>query len=95
MDNKAGAGYSDPNSVEGPIGILSAQGTIGLEENGDLFTHVHALLGDKTGKIFGGHLVKGTCPVLVTCEIMINAYDTIRLRRTYDPEVDFKVLMPF
>ena len=49
----------------------------------------------KTGKIFGGHLVKGTCPVLVTCEIMINAYDTIRLRRTYDPEVDFKVLMPF
>ncbi len=94
MDNKAGVGYSDPKSVKGPIAILSAQGTIGLEKNGNLFTHVHAVLGDKTGKIFGGHLVKGTCPVLVTCEIMIHAYDTIRLRRTYDPEVDFEVLMP-
>lgn len=92
--NKTGAGLSDPMSVRGPLEILSAQGTVGQEKSG-YFTHLHAVLCDQKGKMFGGHLVKGECPVLVICEILILRSSDIEWRREYDPEVDFEVLKPF
>jgi predicted DNA-binding protein with PD1-like motif len=94
LDNRMGAGYCDPITVEGPMEILSAQGMIGEEETGDLFVHLHGSFSDKSGHVHGGHWVKGRNPVLFTAEVMICEVEGTRMLRLHDPEVDMKVLMP-
>jgi len=93
FDNRMGSAYCDPVTIEGPVEILSAQGTIG-EEEGSLYVHLHGSFVDKHGHVHGGHLIKGQNPVLYTAEIMICKSDGALMRRLYDPEVDMKVLMP-
>lgn len=95
LENKFGAGYSDPKILDGPLEFLSGQGMIGKEESGEYFIHLHGLVSDKDGNVHGGHLIKGENPVLITCEIMISQITGVKMIRTYDPKVDMKVLMPF
>ena len=94
LDIKTGAGYSNPMDFDGPLEFLAGQGTIGQEEKGDLFIHMHGVLSDKDGNVHGGHLIKGKNPVLLTCEIMISHVEDVRMIRTYDPEIAMKVLVP-
>lgn len=94
LKTKVGAGYSDPINLDGPLELLSAQGTIGQEQNGDLFIHMHGLLSDQDGNVHGGHLIKGKNPVLITCEIMISQVKGVKVVRTYDPDVDMEVFIP-
>lgn len=91
LDNKIGAGYSDPKMIEGPIELLSGQGTIGQEEGGEIAIHLHGVVSDKEGHVHGGHLVKGENPVLITSEVMVTQIEGIRIVRAYDPEVDMNV----
>jgi len=93
FDNRMGAAYCDPVTIEGPVEILSTQGAIG-EEEGSLFVHLHGSFVDKDGRVHGGHLIKGQNPVLFTAEIMVCKWDGARMLRLYDPEVDMKVLTP-
>ncbi len=88
LENKIGAGYSNPMDFDGPLEFLAGQGTIGQEEEGDLFIHMHCVLSDKDGNVHGGHLIKGKNPVLATCEIMISHVEDVRMIRTYDPEIE-------
>ena len=94
LDNKIGAGYSEPKTVDGPLEFLSAQGTIGEEEDGRIFVHLHGLLSDRNGDIYGGHLIKGENPALITCEIMISAVGGIDMKRRYDPATEMRLLIP-
>ena len=94
LENKIGAGYGPPMDFDGPLEFLGGQGSIGQEEDESLFIHMHGMLSDKDGNVHGGHLIKGKNPVLITCEIMINEMKGIRMTRTYDPEIDMKVLTP-
>ena len=94
LENKIGAGYGNPMDFDGPLEFLAGQGTIGQEEEGDLFIHMHGVLSDKDGNVHGGHLIKGKNPVLLTCEIMISHVEDVRMIRTYDPEIEMKVLAP-
>jgi len=94
LNNKIGAGYGNPIRVEGPIELLSGQGTIGQEENGELFVHLHAVVSDKDGCLHGGHVVKGENPVLITCELTVAHIEGIQLTKSYDPEIDMRVLLP-
>ncbi|MBW1692153.1 MAG: DNA-binding protein [Deltaproteobacteria bacterium] len=58
--------------AEGPLELLSGQGTIGREEEGEIITvHIHGVVSDKEGHLHGGHLVRGENPVLITCEVMV------------------------
>ena len=91
--NKVGAAYIDPQTIPGPLQIVSAQGVIGQDE-GAIFTHIHGLLVDKTGNVHGGHLIKGETPVLITSDIVVARIKGAQLRRAYDPEVEFKLLSP-
>jgi predicted DNA-binding protein with PD1-like motif len=84
--NKVGAKYADPLALEGPLEFLGAQGTV--------FVHLHGLVSDKQGVVHGGHLVKGECPVLITCEVAIIQAEGVSLVRRMDPEVGWKVLYP-
>jgi len=94
LNNKIGAGYSEPKTVDGPLEFLSAQGMIGEEEDGGIFVHLHGVLSDRDGEVCGGHLIKGENPVLITCEIMISAVEGVRMKRRYDPETEMKLLTP-
>jgi len=55
--------------LEGGYELTSLLGNIGRLENGDVISHIHVTLGDKDGKILGGHLVEGE--VAVTVEIFL------------------------
>jgi hypothetical protein len=87
-----GAGYGDPVVKEGPLELISAQGTIGLDVDANLLVHMHASLGDGLGNVYGGHLIKGKCPILITGEIMITFLEGIRAVQRYDQETDMKLL---
>jgi predicted DNA-binding protein with PD1-like motif len=94
MDNATGGGYSDPRHLTEPVEVVSAQGTIGEEENGEPFVHLHAALSDSNGHVHGGHLIPGTCPILITSEIVILPLAGIRLVRTFDADAGMPVLKP-
>jgi hypothetical protein len=94
MDNETGGGYSDPRHLAEPVEVVSGQGTIGEEENGETFVHLHAALSDSQGHVHGGHLIPGTCPILITSEIMILPLEGIRLVRTFDADAGMAVLKP-
>jgi predicted DNA-binding protein with PD1-like motif len=95
LENKFGSGYGDPNILDGPLELLNGQGMIGKEENGEYFIHLHGVISDKDRHIHGGHFIKGQITVLITCEIMVSQIQGMKMIRTYDPEVDMKVLLPF
>ena len=94
MNSKIGAGYSDPKVIKGPLELLSGQGSIGQEEEGEIFIHMHGVVSDKNGNVQGGHFIRGENPVLITCEMALIKVEGIHMIRTYDPEVNMKVFFP-
>jgi predicted DNA-binding protein with PD1-like motif len=94
LENKVGAGYSTPITLEGPLELLSAQGTIGQDEKGNRFVHLHGAVSDRGGHAHGGHFIKGETPVLITCEIVINLIDEAKWLRIHDPELGMDVVSP-
>ena len=66
-----------PGSME----ILTCNGNVSLRE-GKPFVHVHIVLGDRLGKVFGGHLMPGT--KVFACEVFIDEFEGEELRRDYD-----------
>lgn len=93
LHNKVGAGYSEPITLEGPLELLSGQGTIGQDEQGEVAVHLHAVMSDKEGHLYGGHLVKGHNPVLITCEMLLAEIEGIKIQKGYDPETDMQVFL--
>ncbi len=94
LKNKIGAGYGDSVHEEGPIELLSGQGSIGREEGGELFIHLHAVMCDQNGRVFGGHVIAGESPVLITAEIGILRAKGLEQKRTWDASVGMDILIP-
>ncbi|NLJ46954.1 MAG: DNA-binding protein [Treponema sp.] len=84
--SRSGFVFTKPRERGGPLEILSAQGTLGEEEGGSPFLHLHALLCDEKDRIFGGHVLETGCPVLATVEVVIRETRGIRLIRGPDEE---------
>jgi len=61
--------------------IVSCTGNIS-ELEGKKIVHAHLVLSDEKGRAFGGHLLEGT--ELFACELMINEYKNLRIKRKYD-----------
>lgn len=57
-----------PNHFTGVFEISSLFGTITTKDGG-YYGHIHMNVGDKTGKVYGGHLISGT--IAATCEMFI------------------------
>ncbi len=81
-------GYYDQNlkkynTIEFPGGleILSLDGNISIRDDKS-FIHVHILLSDAEGKVYGGHLFPGT--KLWACEFSIDEIEGEPLVRAYD-----------
>jgi predicted DNA-binding protein with PD1-like motif len=51
------------------------------------------VVSDKEGRLYGGYLVRGENPVLITCEVMVAQIEGISIERGYDPEVDMHLFL--
>ena len=61
----------NPLEFTGGMEILNLNGNISIRD-GKPFVHVHILLGDAQGRVFGGHLMPGT--KLFACEVTIDEF---------------------
>jgi len=68
----------NPLEFAGGMEILNLNGNISIRD-GNPFVHVHLLLGDAQGRVFGGHLLPGT--KLFACEVTIDEFDGEELSR--------------
>jgi predicted DNA-binding protein with PD1-like motif len=62
----------------GGMEILNLTGNVSIKD-GKPSVHVHLLLGDPSGKVFGGHLMPGT--KLWACEVFIDEFEGEELVR--------------
>ncbi len=72
-----------PLEFTGGMEILSLQGNVSLRDNKP-FIHAHIILGDKDGRVFGGHLLQGT--KVFACEVFIEEYSGEELVRAHDEQ---------
>jgi predicted DNA-binding protein with PD1-like motif len=83
-----GISYLEDISTDKPCELICAQGTVGLAEGENFSVHMHGLMVDVDGKIFGGHLLPGsiTC---VTVEVSIAVAESGQMLRLMDKKLDF------
>ena len=81
------ANESQSLELEGPLEILTLSGTLTPEH-----VHLHISLADKTGQVYGGHLIEG-CVVSYTAEVCLVAYENLSFTRQPDPQTGFTELV--
>jgi len=93
---KMGVGYSEPKTVTGPLEILTGKGFISKDQESEsgLFIHIHGIVGDDKGRLYGGHFLSGESPVLLTLDLVIFEFTDVLLSRDYDPEIEMKLIIP-
>jgi predicted DNA-binding protein with PD1-like motif len=101
-----GVGYDAPTILEGPLELLSIQGPIVRDEDGEVYYHFHGTVMDKEGRVWGGHFYRagtvmpdgqklaGGNPVLATIDFTIIGHEGARITRKLDPEWKIKVMTP-
>ena len=92
-DTKAGYGYSEVLSLEGPIELTGASGIICHDRENKTNLHVHVTLSDPKGRAFGGHLTEGT-KVLLTLDAVIGEIDGIIMGREFNDELGIPLFAP-
>lgn len=90
-----GAGITSPMRIEGPIQVLSGQGSIALDENKKHSVHLHiSFVEGRSGTIFGGHIEQGKNPALNRLEIGIVSVQGMLLEKKFDPRTDHYHVVP-
>lgn len=90
---KVGAGYGEVIKKDGPIEFLNGTGVV-CQNNDDYDTHFHATMCDKTGALFGGHIVKGTTLALTTVDLVIIEIKDVKMLRAFDEETGLTQFVP-
>lgn len=90
---KVGAGYGDVFKKEGPVEFLSGTGVV-CQKDGSYDTHFHGTMCDKTGAVFGGHMVKGQNPTLTTIDVFILEVVGVQMLRVADEETALTQFYP-
>ena len=84
--------YCEPLTLQGPIEIFGADGTIGvMKDSEELAIHLHATFSDPSGTVYGGHILEEGNPTAVTIEVAIEAFDDLLLERALDDETDMSL----
>lgn len=89
-----GAGYTDPQVVQGPVEIVSLQGVVFQSEKGETLLHVHGTFSDQHGTVYAGHVVAGENPVLATLDGIVAEIADVTLVRRMDAEVGLGLFTP-
>ncbi len=92
----SGASYRSPVTLEGPLELVSACGTIGTEGDSEMLSiHLHGTLAADERTPLCGHLVDdGNNIVLATVELQITQFSGIRWIRRFDHETGFPLFKP-
>ncbi len=90
-DNIINIKYSEPVIVEGPLELITCQGTIG-QENGETSIHLHGVFGDKHTNLYAGHISECENIILATVEFLIVGYDSPNINRLFDSQTGFNLL---
>jgi len=93
-DTKLGAGYTDPQTLPGPIEVVSMHGIIFQSGDGQTLLHLHGTFSDKKGAVFGGHIVAGQNPVLATLDAYIVETTGAETIRQMDEDIGMAVGIP-
>ncbi|MEJ2199821.1 MAG: DNA-binding protein [Desulfuromonadaceae bacterium] len=57
------------HTIEGPLEMLGLEGNIISTDDGDIDCHLHIILGNSSGEVFGGHMFDAE--VFASCEIVL------------------------
>ena len=93
-ESRLGAGYTEPETIPGPIEILGLSGTIFETETGETALHLHASFCDQHGTILGGHVVAGGNPICATLDACIAEVSGAKFMSRYDEETDLPLFSP-
>jgi predicted DNA-binding protein with PD1-like motif len=74
-------------SLEEPVELASCSGNISMRD-GRPFVHAHAVLSDRTGRTFGGHLTSGT---IFAAELYLEELSGLPLKRVPDSVTGLKL----
>ncbi|WP_449538540.1 PPC domain-containing DNA-binding protein [Ferdinandcohnia sp. Marseille-Q9671] len=91
-ESKAGAGYGELTTIEGPVEFLNGTGIVCMRD-GIYETHLHGTFCDKEGKVYGGHMVKGENPV-ITVDLILSEIVDVDLYRRFDDETGANQFYP-
>ena len=92
-DAKIGAGYGAIIECDGPIEFLNGTGFV-CQNDDNYDTHFHAVMCDQTGKVFGGHIVKGRTSTLTTVDLIIIEIEDVKMLRVRDEETALTQFLP-
>ena len=74
-------------SLEEPVELASCSGNISMRD-GRPFVHAHAVLSDRTGRTWGGHLTSGT---IFAAELFLQELSGLPLKRVPDSITGLKL----
>ena len=77
-----------PFEIEGIVELVSLSGNL-TGQTGDPFWHLHAVVADRGGKTYGGHLME--CKVALTVELAVWPMNELRTR-TFDESLGLRLL---
>jgi predicted DNA-binding protein with PD1-like motif len=78
--------------LDGPLSFLSSQGKIGISQEGEPEIHLHGILADLDGRLWGGHFYDGNNPVFSTFEVVIHEILDLRHTKIWVDESETKLL---
>lgn len=88
--------YLEPFRMEGSIELITADGIIGEDDEGNLSIHLHAVLAGSDRAPLAGHLAdRGETRVLSTVEAVISVFSGAKFLRSFDEETGFVLFRPF
>ena len=89
------ATYGEPTPLAGPIELLSGNAIIGLDAAGMPLVHGHAVMAEASGKVHGGHLPPGECPVgSGGVRAIAVLHDDVLFAVREDAETNFSIFHP-
>ncbi len=91
-EGSRGTQRTAPQTLEGPISFLSAQGKVGIPRNGEPAIHMHGVIADPSGQVWGGHLFPGENPTYATMDVVIQEVEGIEFAKIFDPETQSELL---
>jgi predicted DNA-binding protein with PD1-like motif len=86
QNNALGIGFQDPLHYKKLCEVISGQGTIGLNKDGNREIHIHAIMCDTNGKHLAGHLMPG-CIIAATIELSIAIAKSGTIIRSIDSDI--------
>ncbi|MSP89546.1 MAG: DUF296 domain-containing protein [Alphaproteobacteria bacterium] len=93
------ATYGAPTVLAGPVTVIAGNAFLGRDRSGQLgggpVVHCHAVLVDRDGRIHGGHVVPGACPVgAAGVTLRATALDGAGFAAEYDAETNYPIFRP-